>query len=65
MDAAPSITLASGMHAEIRPDRWVPGAFELVVDGTAGTVVLGLVVNGPRAAPAPPRPRRQQEEHPS
>ncbi|MEO7721011.1 MAG: fused MFS/spermidine synthase [Pseudolysinimonas sp.] len=34
MDAAPSITLASGMHAEIRPDRWVPGAFELVVDGT-------------------------------
>jgi phosphohistidine swiveling domain-containing protein len=38
---------------------------ELVVDGTAGTVVLGLVVNGPRAAPARPRPRRQQEEHPS
>jgi len=34
MDAAPSTTLASGMHAEIRPDRWVPGAFELVVDGT-------------------------------
>jgi len=34
MDAAASITLASGMHAEIRPDRWVPGAFELVVDGT-------------------------------
>src|SRR3982751_2989716 len=34
MDAAPSITLASGMHAEIRADRWVPGAFELVVDGT-------------------------------
>lgn len=34
MDAAPSITLASGMHAEIRPDRWVPGAFELIVDGT-------------------------------
>jgi spermidine synthase len=34
MDAAPSTRLASGMHAEIRPDRWVPGAFELVVDGT-------------------------------
>lgn len=34
MDAAPSTTLASGLHAEIRPDRWVPGAFELVVDGT-------------------------------
>ncbi|HEU0205711.1 MAG TPA: fused MFS/spermidine synthase [Pseudolysinimonas sp.] len=34
MDAAPSTTLASGMHAEIRPDRWVPGAFELIVDGT-------------------------------
>jgi len=34
MDAAPSIALASGMHAEVRPDRWVPGAFELVVDGT-------------------------------
>lgn len=33
--AAPrSTTLASGMHAEIRADRWVPGAFELVVDGT-------------------------------
>ena len=34
MDAAPSVTLASGMHAEIRPDRWVPGAYELIVDGT-------------------------------
>jgi len=34
VDAAPSITLASGMHAEIRADRWVPGAFELIVDGT-------------------------------
>lgn len=34
MDAAPSITLASGLHAEIRADRWVPGAFELIVDGT-------------------------------
>jgi spermidine synthase len=27
-------TLDSGFHAEIRPDRWVRGAFELVVDGT-------------------------------
>ena len=26
--------LDSGMHAEIRPDRFVPGAYELVVDGT-------------------------------
>jgi spermidine synthase len=34
MDAAPSITLASGLHAEIRADRWVPGSFELIVDGT-------------------------------
>src|SRR5690606_646587 len=31
-DAA--ITLPNGMLAEIRPDRWVDGAFELVVDGT-------------------------------
>lgn len=30
----PATTLGSGFHAEIRPDRWVPGAFELVVDGT-------------------------------
>jgi spermidine synthase len=31
----PSTTLSvSGYHAEIAPDRWVPGAFELVVDGT-------------------------------
>jgi spermidine synthase len=31
----PSTTLTvSGYHAEIAPDRWVPGAFELVVDGT-------------------------------
>jgi hypothetical protein len=29
-----STTLASGLHAEIRADRWVPGSFELVVDGT-------------------------------
>lgn len=28
------LTLASGMRAEIRADRWVPGAVELVVDGT-------------------------------
>jgi spermidine synthase len=37
MDASSSprsTTLASGMHAEIRGDRWVPRAFELVVDGT-------------------------------
>lgn len=26
--------LANGMIAEIRPDRWVRGAFELIVDGT-------------------------------
>jgi hypothetical protein len=30
----PTIRLESGLHAEIRPDRFVPGAFELVVDGT-------------------------------
>ncbi len=30
----PTIRLASGLHAELRPDRFVPGAFELVVDGT-------------------------------
>lgn len=29
-----SARLASGLHAELRPDRFVPGAFELVVDGT-------------------------------
>jgi spermidine synthase len=37
MDASASTrsaTLASGLHAEIRADRWVPGSFELVVDGT-------------------------------
>ena len=34
MDASASTTLASGLHAEIRPDRWVPGSFELIVDGT-------------------------------
>jgi catechol 2,3-dioxygenase-like lactoylglutathione lyase family enzyme len=32
--AHPTIRLASGLHAEIRPDRFVSGAFELVVDGT-------------------------------
>ncbi len=32
--ATRSVTLASGMRAEIRADRWVPGSFELVVDGT-------------------------------
>jgi spermidine synthase len=30
----PTIRLESGMHAEIRPDRFATGAFELVVDGT-------------------------------
>ncbi|MDM4761556.1 fused MFS/spermidine synthase [Galbitalea sp. SE-J8] len=30
----PSVTLSSGLHAEIVGDRFVPGAFELVVDGT-------------------------------
>lgn len=34
VDHDPSATLASGFHAEIRADRWVPGAYELVVDGT-------------------------------
>lgn len=29
-----AITLPNGMRAEIRRDRWVDGAFELVVDGT-------------------------------
>jgi spermidine synthase len=32
--AEPSTRLESGLHAVIRPDRFVPGAFELVVDGT-------------------------------
>lgn len=31
---ASSTRLASGLHAEIRADRFVPGSFELVVDGT-------------------------------
>jgi spermidine synthase len=30
----PTIRLESGMQAEIRPDRFATGAFELVVDGT-------------------------------
>ncbi len=35
MTGGPSITLRlSGFHAVIEPDRWVPGAFTLVVDGT-------------------------------
>ena len=35
MSTAPSITLGvSGYHAVIEPDRWVPGAYTLVVDGT-------------------------------
>jgi spermidine synthase len=32
--AEPVATLASGLHAAIRPDRWNAGAFELIVDGT-------------------------------
>lgn len=38
---------------------------EIVVDGTAGTVVLGLAINGSLASSAPARPERQQEEDPS
>jgi spermidine synthase len=35
MTESPSTTLRlSGFHAVIEPDRWVPGAFTLVVDGT-------------------------------
>ncbi|MBX3195639.1 MAG: fused MFS/spermidine synthase [Microbacteriaceae bacterium] len=30
----PAVRLSSGLHAELRPDRFVPGSFELVVDGT-------------------------------
>lgn len=30
----PEATLSNGMRAVIHEDRWVPGAFELVVDGT-------------------------------
>jgi hypothetical protein len=30
----PTTRLESGLHAEIRPDRFVTGGFELVVDGT-------------------------------
>ncbi|CAN5302270.1 fused MFS/spermidine synthase [soil metagenome] len=34
MSDLPQTRLESGLHAEIRADRWVPGSFELVVDGT-------------------------------
>ena len=34
MDAENAVTLDSGLRAVIRADRWVPGAYELVVDGT-------------------------------
>jgi spermidine synthase len=34
MDAEPWVTLDSGLRALIRADRFVPGAYELVVDGT-------------------------------
>ena len=34
VDDDPSVTLDSGLRAVIRRDRWVPGAYELVVDGT-------------------------------
>jgi hypothetical protein len=34
VDADPAVTLDSGLRAVIRPDKWVPGAYELVVDGT-------------------------------
>ncbi len=30
----PAVTLDSGLRAVIRSDRWVPGSFELVVNGT-------------------------------
>lgn len=34
MTASVERRLASGQHAVIEPDRWAPGAFTLVVDGT-------------------------------
>lgn len=34
VDDDPSVTLDSGLRAVIRRDRWTPGAYELVVDGT-------------------------------
>lgn len=34
MDDDPQVILESGLRAVIRADRWVPGAYELVVDGT-------------------------------
>jgi spermidine synthase len=33
-DNPSTVLTESGYFAEIKPDRWVPGAFELVVDGT-------------------------------
>lgn len=35
----PGVVLESGLWAEIRPDRFRPGAFELVVDGTPQSAV--------------------------
>jgi spermidine synthase len=34
VDDDPQVILDSGLRAVIRPDRYVPGAYELVVDGT-------------------------------
>ena len=34
MAALGSATLSSGLRAVIEPDRWTPGAYELIVDGT-------------------------------
>lgn len=34
MQEAPSARLSNGMRAEVREDRFTPGSFELVVDGT-------------------------------
>jgi hypothetical protein len=34
VDAENAVTLDSGLRAVIRADRWIPGAYELVVDGT-------------------------------
>ena len=34
VDSESSRSLRSGLHAEVRADRHVPGSFELVVDGT-------------------------------
>ncbi|MBI5160488.1 MAG: fused MFS/spermidine synthase [Micrococcales bacterium] len=35
----PGVVLESGLWAEIRPDRFRPGAFELIVDGTPQSAV--------------------------